>query len=842
MRRGLAGLRARPTVAAALLCALLALGFVSPALLPGRTLSNSDSFWFQPPWVGVKPASLERPSNPEFDDAPSQIQPFVQFTRRALPDVPLWNPHIVAGRPFEANAQSGVFSPFNLPAYVLPFFSALALIAALKIFAATFGAYLLGRALGMRFGGAMMAGAVYGLNLWMVAWLSYPHGSVYALIPLLLVLTERVVRRPDLLSGAGLAVGSGVVFVCGHPESSFHAVVAAVAFFILRAGQARRSGESPAVPVRRSLLAFAGALGGGLALAAVVIVPFAELLFRSADLAQRAGSARDSFVDRRYLLGLALPDYWGRPTQTPLEFFLLARAFYGGALPLLLAGAALILRPTPLRLAIAGFGAAAMAVVAGIPPVFQIVTALPLFSSGHNTRLVVLYMACLALLAGFGLDDLTQRRRPSRRRLRTLAVFAAVVVAAPLAWVAIGQKTTLAVLGDALEVAFGLADQPGPAGAERAGDTIRLSALILWLTLAGGGSALLALRLRGRLGATALATAAVALVAVDLARAGMGYNPAIDRDIAVQPATGAIRYLQGRRPARFVAVDSPAERAIPQNAIPMRFGLYEARGYDLPVERRYDRLWRSLLSPEFPSQVGPFLSAIALTLPKLDERRLRTLDLLGVADVMQPKPSPPLGVPGLELAYEGPDARVYANPGALPRAFVVGGQRVVAGGDAALREITRPGFEPRGAAVVERAVEGVSTTAFGPAGRARIAAYERERVLIEASAERPSLLVLSDLHYPGWRASVDGREVTVERVDYAFRGVRLDPGRHTVEFTYRPLSWRVGWLVSLFAGAALIAAVLRGRRTRAASAIVVRATKPSGGAPPETSPSTEERT
>jgi len=38
----------------------------------------------------------------------------------------------------------------------------------------------------------------------------------------------------------------------------------------------------------------------------------------------------------RFLLGIALPDYWGTPTQTPLEFFLLARAFYAGALPLML--------------------------------------------------------------------------------------------------------------------------------------------------------------------------------------------------------------------------------------------------------------------------------------------------------------------------------------------------------------------------------------------------------------------------------------------------------------------------------------------------------------------------
>ena len=221
--------RARPTLAAALVYALLTFAFVSPAVLTGRVLSNSDSFYFKAPWAAVRPAKLTRPANPEFDDAPAQIQPFVQYTKSRLPDIPLWDPMIDSGRPFLANAQSAIFSPFSVPAYVLPFFSALAWIALLKLFVAAFGTYLLGRALGMRFGGALLAGAVYAFNLFLVAWLSYPHASVWALIPLLLFATDRVVRRPDGLSIAGLGAVVGLQFLCGHPESSFHAMVAATA-------------------------------------------------------------------------------------------------------------------------------------------------------------------------------------------------------------------------------------------------------------------------------------------------------------------------------------------------------------------------------------------------------------------------------------------------------------------------------------------------------------------------------------------------------------------------------------------------------------------------------------
>ena len=105
-------IRRRPTLAAALICLALSLVFVGQGLLPGRTLSNSDSFWFKAPWAYAKPAALQRPSNPEFDDAPAVLHPFTRFTKDNLPDVPLWNPHIMTGRPFEADAQSAIFSPF----------------------------------------------------------------------------------------------------------------------------------------------------------------------------------------------------------------------------------------------------------------------------------------------------------------------------------------------------------------------------------------------------------------------------------------------------------------------------------------------------------------------------------------------------------------------------------------------------------------------------------------------------------------------------------------------------------------------------------------------------------
>jgi uncharacterized membrane protein YfhO len=62
--------------------------------------------------------------------------------------------------------------------------------------------------------------------------------------------------------------------------------------------------------------------------------------------------------------------------------------------------------------------------------------------------------------------------------------------------------------------------------------------------------------------------------------------------------------------------------------------------------------------------------------------------------------------------------------------------------------------------------------------------------------KRPALLVLNDSDYPGWKVDVDGRRSNWITADYLFRGVLLEPGRHTVRFFYAPDSFAAGAAIS----------------------------------------------
>ncbi|MEK7767254.1 MAG: YfhO family protein, partial [bacterium] len=61
---------------------------------------------------------------------------------------------------------------------------------------------------------------------------------------------------------------------------------------------------------------------------------------------------------------------------------------------------------------------------------------------------------------------------------------------------------------------------------------------------------------------------------------------------------------------------------------------------------------------------------------------------------------------------------------------------------------------------------------------------------------------------PGWRARIDGSSAPLLRADYVLQAVSVPPGDHLVEFTYCPVSFAVGLLVTTIT--AFLVALLSG--------------------------------
>ena len=219
------------------------------------------------------------------------------------------------------------------------------------------------------------------------------------------------------------------------------------------------------------------------------------------------------------------------------------------------------------------------------------------------------------------------------------------------------------------------------------------------------------------------------------------------------------------------------------------YGLRDVRGNDPPRPTlRYLRLFR-LLNPA--QEPGDWLAV-----PTLDERGMRVLDTLAVRWLVFPPSSSSPSVPGIAVAYQGPDATIYRNERAAPRVYVPSTVTRATGEADVLAAVARPRFDPRSEALVE------GVTVAAGRGSVHVVHDGNDEVVMSANLSRPGLVVLSDSLDDGWAVSVDGRGATPIRVDSVLRGVEVPAGQHAIRWRYRT--------PGLVAGAAVSAAAVLG--------------------------------
>jgi hypothetical protein len=328
-------------------------------------------------------------------------------------------------------------------------------------------------------------------------------------------------------------------------------------------------------------------------------------------------------------------------------------------------------------------------------------------------------------------------------------------------------------------------------------------------------------------------------------------NPVLERAIDVNLArtdpSGAGEFLQGQaaasEPFRFVGyggIEHPAAgwqpsyqdrrmdpniQALLVSGRPMFLGLEEIQGYNPIQLRRYVELMTALNGrPQNYHHANLLPTGV----------RSPLIDLLNVRYVLIDATLPPdrddvlALTSGRREVFRSPQAVVYENAAALPRAWIVHDVRTAERG-AALPLLTTGGVDPRLTAIVE----GRAALAPLPPGAApdavRVTRQEPDAMTIATSTVAPGLLVVSEVYESGWRALVDGAPVDVLPTNHAFRGVPIPAGNHTVELRYEPRSLRYGMALSSLATAVVLVALVRASwshlRARRRSAAAVSATR-----------------
>ena len=158
-----------------------------------------------------------------------------------------------------------------------------------------------------------------------------------------------------------------------------------------------------------------------------------------------------------------------------------------------------------------------------------------------------------------------------------------------------------------------------------------------------------------------------------------------------------------------------------------------------------------------------------------------------------------LSVPAQAIATGNDrDGTVYLHRLDDPRPFVhlVYEAAVVDSDEFALALMDDPRFDERRGIVLHQA-PGIELPSEAANGTARVTTFKPEEILIEVDTPAPAILSLSQPHYPGWRASLNGGDVDIIRAYGGLSAVEMPAGQHRLRLEFAPMSYTIGALWSL---------------------------------------------
>ncbi|MCP4543689.1 MAG: YfhO family protein [Chloroflexi bacterium] len=361
--------------------------------------------------------------------------------------LPLWNPYLFMGSPFLANSQVGFFYPLNWLLWLLfPAHQSVHLTIVLHLCLAALNGYLWGR-VSLKLGqvGAWTVGAVFALGGYLGAQVEHVNQlQGLAWLPLMLILYDQLAsRRVGKAAWVGLVMVVGLVFLAGHTQTAFISLVG-LAVYGLGPALWRGLRERKWRGLARRMLLLASAVGLGIGLAAVQLVPTWELSRFSVRAGGLPFNERVSFsLSPLYTARALLPSFVGPVHPEHIEY-----VAYVGIVGLALAVIAMrnfkskIANPkSSILLAVLG-----LFLSLGLYNPFYLILARFVPGFAHfraPARWLTLYALGVAGMAGLGADALWHRRlhSPDHKRIdgRTLSLCAGVL-AVLMVWAIVGIR------------------------------------------------------------------------------------------------------------------------------------------------------------------------------------------------------------------------------------------------------------------------------------------------------------------------------------------------------------------------------------------------------------------
>lgn len=725
--------------------------------------------------VVIRPGDLIYPSYSSFSDLTVIHWPYAHLLSTAYPtygETPLWLNVGLSGIPVAPNPLAMPSYPLNFLFLRLPVESAFNLLFILNVFLSGAGFYLFAR-LGLDRGGsaAFIAAAIYMFSGKLLAHISAGHVSLTAAAACLpwafLGVRWAISRRSltaSILTGVPLALQ-----MMTHTQIFVYTAYALTAYAVFELWlslKERNATRNWRAWLREALILMPIPLVAA-GLGAAQLLPQAEFAPYTNRALSFSEAGNFALTLPQALVGVFLP-----PAGPSPELII-----YPGLVTLVLAGLAFSARRERHTLFFAGLAAVGALISLGasgllLSLLYWLAPGWQWLRAANRAWLFVDF--ALVVLAAYGLDGLLVVSPEYRR----------------------GRRTIIGVAGASICVLVGLGLMVGYGYVTRA--TVAL-AIIPALCLA-----LIWLYRWGRLSPVMLAVLVLALGLVDLWSFDRSLLNFKTTDEVFSERADLADFLAGQKGKEPFRIYSPSY-SVPQPVAAQR-DLEMIDGVQPVHLARYDHFMGTaggygdqaftVALPPFPPD-QPINQSMRGAVPNA-----RWLGLLNgryiVADF-------PVQADGLMLDRTIGSAYVYSNTLALPRAFAVSAVKAAPDGQAAWDALSR--MDPGREAVVEGAGDAVLPATDAPRMDVRVALWSPNKIVTEVDLDKPALLVLSEMAYPGWKAYDNGQPVPILRTDYLLRGVLLGPGHHSVAWVYQPASvqWglRIAGITALLATLAL---------------------------------------
>ena len=232
-------------------------------------------------------------------------------------------------------------------------------------------------------------------------------------------------------------------------------------------------------------------------------------------------------------------------------------------------------------------------------------------------------------------------------------------------------------------------------------------------------------------------------------------------------------------------------------------------GYHAAKLHRYQDLIDRMLLPELQRSVGAISDAQG------------DMSMVAGDSIM-----PALNMLNTKYFIFGRGARAQAipNPYANGNAWFVQQLNFVENADAEMAALQK--LDTKRAAVADARFKPALQTAVLDSGTVRLTHYDTNLLRYVAESPKGGVVVFSEVYYPDWTVTIDGKPAELGRVNYLLRALRVPAGRHEIGMEFRPASVattdRLGYaaiaLTLLLFGAALVWPAVRKRSHKAQQA------------------------